>query len=158
MKHLSIAIILLAAVAGCTTSSPYTQPLAVADPAPKSISTATLYPTAATEKSGPVNVYLIPLNDFSEDVAAQMGRDLSKEFGLWVKGTVAMGTQGLMPMSGSQQYAAEDIFEQAKTVMPRLPEADSSTYFIFLTNRDINSRARDFVSSFPITTKSAVVL
>ncbi len=150
MKHLSMTIFLLVALTGCTTSSPYTQPLAVTDPvpAPKSLSTASLYPSAAAEKTGPVNVYLIPLNDFSEDVAAQIGRDLSKEFGLWVKGTVAMGTQGLMPMSASQQFAAEDIFEQAKTVMQRLPEADSSTYFIFLTNRDINSRARNFRFQF----------
>ncbi|MBD9362143.1 hypothetical protein [Methylomonas fluvii] len=150
MKHLSMTILLLAALAGCTTSSPYTQPLAAADPAPtpKTLSTASLYPPASTEKTGPVNVYLIPLNDFSEDVAAQIGRDLSKEFGLWVKGTVAMGTQGLMPMPGSQQFAAEDIFEQAKTVMQRLPEADGNTYFIFLTNRDINSRARNFRFQF----------
>ncbi|MEI8571435.1 hypothetical protein J0667_05705 [Methylomonas sp. WH-1] len=150
MKHLSIAIILLATFAACTTSSRYTQPLATADPAPtpKSISTASLYPPAAIEKTGPVNVYLIPLNDFSEDVAAQIGRDLSKEFGLWVKGTVAMGTQGLVPMPGTRQFAAEDIFEQAKTVMQRLPEADSNTYFIFLTNRDINSRARNFRFQF----------
>jgi len=97
-----MTIILSAALAGCTTSSPYTQPLAAANPAPapKSISTASLYPPAATEKTGPVNVYLIPLNDFSEDIAAQIGRDLSKEFGLWVKGTVAMGTQGLMADAG----------------------------------------------------------
>ncbi|MCQ8116832.1 hypothetical protein [Methylomonas rosea] len=150
MKHLSMTIFLLVALTGCTTNSQYTQPLALADPAPapKSLSTASLYPPAATEKTGPVNVYLIPLNDFSEDVAAQMSRDLSKEFGLWVKGIVAMGTQGLMPMQGGQQYAAEDIFEQAKTVMQRLPEADSSTYFIFLTNRDINSRARNFRFQF----------
>lgn len=150
MKLSSLAVTLLATLAGCTTNSAYTQPLAVTDPAPvpKSISTASLYPQAAVEKTGPVNVYLIPLNDFSEDVAAQMGRDLSKEFGRWVKGTVAMGTQGLMPMSGTQQFAAEDIFEQAKTVMQRLPEADSNTYFIFLTNRDINSRARNFRFQF----------
>lgn len=150
MKHLSMTIILSATLAGCTTSSRYTQPLVVSDPTPtpKPLSTASLYPSAATEKTGPVNVYLIPLNDFSEDIAAQIGRDLSKEFGLRVKGTVAMGTQGLMPMSDSQQFAAEDIFEHAKTVMQRLPEADSNTYFIFLTNRDINSRARNFRFQF----------
>ncbi|NOV31174.1 hypothetical protein [Methylomonas sp. ZR1] len=150
MKHLSMTIILLTNLGGCTTSSRYTQPLAVADPAPtpKPLSTTSLYPSTATEKTGPVNVYLIPLNDFSEDIAAQIGMNFSKEFGLRVKGTVAMGTQGLMPMPGTQQFAAEDIFEHAKTVMQRLPEADSSTYFIFLTNRDINSRARNFRFQF----------
>lgn len=80
MKLSSLTLAVSATLAGCATSSPYTQPLAVADPppAPKSISTASLYPPAATEKTGSVNVYLIPLNDFSEDIAAQIGRDLSK--------------------------------------------------------------------------------
>jgi len=150
MKHLSMPITLLFCLAGCTTSSPYTQPIATAsssqntEPKPVNLS----YTPVPAEKTGPVNVYLIPLNDFPEDIAAQMGRDLSKEFGLWVKGTIAMGTQGLIPMPGTQQFAAEDIFEQAKTVMQRLPEADDNTYFIFLTNRDLNTRSRNFRFQF----------
>ncbi|WFP50151.1 hypothetical protein PL263_18910 [Methylomonas sp. EFPC3] len=104
--------------------------------------------TQPAEKTGPVDVYLLPLDDFSADYAAQMAKTLTKEFGIRVKATLPLGSLRLHAFPGTQQYAAQDIFEQAGTVMRRLPEGGKHTHFVFLTNRDINARDRNFRFQF----------
>ena len=91
-----------------------------------------------------VNVYLIPLDDFSVDASAQLARQLSEEFGIWVKSTLPIVTRNLRPFPATDQYAAEDIFDAAQTMISRLPERSPDTTYVLLTNRDLNSRARNF--------------
>lgn len=101
-------------------------------------------PSAPAAKDRKVNVYLIPLNDFSVEAPAQLAKQLSREFNIWVKSTLPLGTKKLQPMPETNQYAAEDIIAAAQTLISRLPELGPDTTYVLLTNRDINSRARNF--------------
>ncbi len=143
MKYPALVTIIPVILAGCAvieTPAPAETLAPIPDfkPAPPQTK------AQASEKTGPVDVYLLPLDDFSGDYAAQMAKTLTKEFGIWVKATLPLGTLRLQAFPGTQQYAAQDIFEQAGTVMRRLPEGGKNTHFVFLTNRDINARDRNF--------------
>jgi len=160
VKYLLWAILVGATfIAGCGANKPGVSAI---PPSQQAVSTVKPTPEPPpptdtpplSERGGKVNVYLIPLDDFSVDYAAQIASILSREFGIWVKTTVNMGTEGLKPFPGTQQYAAEDIFDSAHTVMRRLPERADNTFFVFLTNRDINSRARNFRFQFSFHDKN----
>ncbi|MCX5848044.1 MAG: hypothetical protein NTW65_01145 [Deltaproteobacteria bacterium] len=91
-----------------------------------------------------VDVYLIPLDDFPSGYAVNLSRELSKDLSIYVKSTLEMGTSGLKPFEGIDQYPAEDIVDMSSTVIENLPEKEPNTVFIILTRRDINERARNF--------------
>ena len=48
------------------------------------------------------------------------------------------------PLPGTNQYPAEDYFPVGARVARTLRDASPNTYFIVLTNRDINSNTRNF--------------
>ena len=91
-----------------------------------------------------VHFYVIPTDDISEQVVANIARGLTVETGLWVKSTLWTPPGNIEPFSGTNQYAAEDYFPLGAKAAKMLPEASPRTYFIVLTNRDINSRSRNF--------------
>ncbi|HSW06642.1 hypothetical protein [Aquabacterium sp.] len=91
-----------------------------------------------------VNFYVIPTDDISEHAAADIARALTKETGLWIKSTLWTPASSTEPFPGTNQYAAEDYFPLGATAAKMLREASPRTYFIVLTNRDINSKSRNF--------------
>lgn len=91
-----------------------------------------------------VNVYIIPTDDISEQASGGIARALTKETGLWVKSTMWTPSNGIEPFPGTNQYAAEDYFPIGKAATQTLHELSPRTYFIVLTNRDINSKTRNF--------------
>lgn len=120
------ALLLTLALAVCTSAS--AQNLGLPPPSP---------PDA-------VSIYLIPTDDMAEQAAGLIARTLSKETGLWIKATIWAPSDVSEPFAGTNQYPAEDYFPIGARVARGLREASPQTYFIVLTNRDINSRTRNF--------------
>jgi predicted Zn-dependent protease len=89
-------------------------------------------------------VYLLPLDDFSTDFTVWLSRVLSDELKICVKSSLAMGSEGLAPFTGTNQYPAEDIVTAAADVIARLNENDPKTCYVIITNKDINERSRNF--------------
>lgn len=91
-----------------------------------------------------VHLYIIPTDDISEQAAGQIARALTRETGLWIKSTMWTPTGKLEPFAGTNQYAAEDYLPIGAKAARMLEEVSPRTYFIVLTNRDINSTNRNF--------------
>lgn len=91
-----------------------------------------------------VNVYIIPTDGISEEAAGGIARALTKETGLWIKSTLWTPSDGIEPFAGTNQYPAEDYFPMGARVGRMLREVSPRTYYIVLTNRDINSKSRNF--------------
>ena len=91
-----------------------------------------------------VNVYILPTDGISEEAAGGIARALTKETGLWIKSTLWMPSDGIEPFPGTNQYPAEDYFPLGARAARMLREASPRTYYIVLTNRDINSKSQNF--------------
>ena len=91
-----------------------------------------------------VALYLLPTDGVPEDVAANIARALTKDTGLWVKSTVAVPAGNIEPFAGTNQYPAEDYLALAVPISKQLRDVSVRTYFIVLTDRDINSRSQNF--------------
>ncbi len=91
-----------------------------------------------------VNVYIIPTDGISEEAAGGIARALTKETGLWIKSTLWMPTEGMEPFAGTNQYPSEDYFPMGARAARMLREVSPRTYYIVLTDRDINSKSRNF--------------
>lgn len=103
--------------------------------------------TASRSSAPGIDVYLIPLDDFSFEYTDFLARSLSKETGLRIKPCLQMGATGLVPFPGTSQYSAAAIMNMAAPVTANLPYRRADTAYIVLTSRDINmdSRALHFV-------------
>lgn len=99
------------------------------------------HPACAIQKT---QVYLIPLDDFSADFTVWLARVLSDELKICVRSSLAMGTGGIAPFAGTNQYPAEDVVIAASDVIARLNENDPKTCYVIITNKDINERSRNF--------------
>lgn len=91
-----------------------------------------------------VSFYIIPTDNVSEQAAGTIAQALSKDTGLWIKSTVWAPSDVSGPFPGTNQYPAEDYFPLGSRVAKTLRDASPKTYFIVLTNRDINSKTRNF--------------
>ena len=91
-----------------------------------------------------VALYVLPTDGVPEDVAANIARALTKDTGLWVKSTVAVPAGAIEPFAGTNQYPAEDYLALAVPISKQLRDVSVRTYFIVLTDRDINSRSQNF--------------
>jgi predicted Zn-dependent protease len=91
-----------------------------------------------------VNIYIIPTDGISVDTVGELARALSKATGLWIKATMWAPSDGIEPFAGTNQYPAEDYFPMGARVARMLREVSPRTYYIVLTNRDINSKSRNF--------------
>lgn len=91
-----------------------------------------------------VNVYIIPTDGISVDTVGELARALSKATGLWIKATMWAPSDGIEPFAGTNQYPAEDYLPMGARVGRMLREVSPRTYYIVLTNRDINSKSRNF--------------
>lgn len=95
-----------------------------------------------------IDVYLVPLNDFPEQLSSDIATTLSKGLGIRVKSSLRLGELGLSPIAGINQYAAEDILAISQNVIKSLPETSAKTYFVILTTKDINNRSGNFRYQF----------
>ncbi len=91
-----------------------------------------------------VNLYIIPTDDISEQSAGQIARMLTRDTGLWIKSTLWAPPGKLEPLAGTNQFAGEDYLLIGARVGRMLKDVSPRTYFIVLTNRDINSSTRNF--------------
>jgi predicted Zn-dependent protease len=95
-----------------------------------------------------VAVYIVPLDDFPEDLAASLARLLQQQLGLRVKASIRLPSLDLDLLPGTNQTVSEDILQKGFAASSRLPEASSDTYRLFLTGRDINNRSANFRFTF----------
>jgi len=109
-----------------------------------------------------VHLYIIPTDDISEQAAGQIARALTKTTGLWIKSTMWTPPGKLEPFAGTNQYAAEDYLPIGAKAARMLEEVSPRTYFIVLTNRDINSSDRNFRFQYsqhsPMTNTSVLLI
>lgn len=97
--------------------------------------------------SSPVDavvLYVIPTDGIPEQGAANIARALTKDTGLWVKSSLWVPSGVKEPFPGTNQYPADDYLPLGLSISKRLPDAGPRTYFIILTERDINSRSQNF--------------
>ena len=88
-----------------------------------------------------IDVYLLPVGDFSYELTEQLARMLASDTGLVVRASLPMGAGELAPLEGDQ-FAAEDIIARAQEVGSRLPVRSPDSIVIALTGLDINERGR----------------
>lgn len=122
---------MLLVATGCATSPP----LQVSDET---------VPPAVVEDVRPVAVYLVPLDDFNVVEAGRLARQFSDEFGLRIKSAPPLSSRRVLPFSGTRQYPAEDIVAAVVPMLAGLPDRASNASYVLLSNRDINSRSRQF--------------
>ncbi len=116
------------------------------------LSTLVAAPLACAQPEGlvpssPVDavvLYVIPTDGIPEQFAAGVARALTKDTGLWVKSSLLAPSGVNEPFAGTNQYPADDYLPLGATLSSRLRDAGPRTYFIVLTDRDINSRSLNF--------------
>jgi len=91
-----------------------------------------------------VSLYVIPTDGFPEQLAASIARALTKDTGQWVKSSLLIPSGVTDPMPGTNQYPADDYLPFGLLAAKQLRDANARTYFIVLTDRDINSRTQNF--------------
>ena len=114
------------------------------------LATGCAAPKPATPNPGrPVDVYLIPLEDFSFDFTADLAQSLGRELGLRIVPTVPMGLASVTPFPGTSQFSGEDIMDLALLATPNFPTQRTNTAYVVLTQHDLNmqNRALHFVFS-----------
>ena len=97
--------------------------------------------------SSPVDgvvLYVIPTDGFPEQVAANIARALTRDTGLWVKSSLLVPSGVKEPLPGTNQYPGDDYLPLGIAAAKQLSDTTSRTYFIVLTDRDINSRSQNF--------------
>ncbi|MDR2239806.1 MAG: hypothetical protein LBE33_05125 [Zoogloeaceae bacterium] len=105
-------------------------------------------PRQQSINQGPVAVYLIPLADFPESLAAELARSMSRELDLHVKASVRLPPLAVDTLPGSNQLVADEIMTQGLNASARLLGVTPETYRVFLTTSDINERSGNFRFQF----------
>ena len=95
-----------------------------------------------------VSLYVLPTDNVAEQAVAQLAQALSQDTGLWVKASPWVPPGPLVPLPGGLQFAGEDYLALGSAVAKRLQDAGPRTYFIVLTDRDINARSQNFRFQF----------
>lgn len=106
---------------------------------------------AAAEQSSPLDsvaVYLIPLSDFPENLAAALARSLQDGLGLRIKASLRLPPLAVDKLPGTNQLVSESLLAAGLKASAGLPEAAPGTYRVFLTTQDINSRSANFRFQF----------
>jgi predicted Zn-dependent protease len=91
-----------------------------------------------------VAFYLIPTDDVSENATAEIARTLTKAFNLNVKSTTWAPSDVKEPIPGTNQYPSDDYLPMGARLARTLRDTSPRTYFIVITNRDINTRSLNF--------------
>ena len=89
-----------------------------------------------------VRVYIVPMNDFPEQIAEDLARFLTEDLKFQVRSTLRLGDLGIQKLPGTEQLSADQILVQSAPTIRRFPEAGPKTYFLLLTGYDINTASR----------------
>lgn len=100
-----------------------------------------------------VQVYIVPMSDFPEEMAVKLARVLSEDMGFWVKSSLRLGNLGIAVMPGTFQLPAEEILAKCQPVIRSFTNTSPKTYFLLLTLRDINSQTQGFRFQFSMHNK-----
>jgi len=87
-----------------------------------------------------VDVYVVPMDDFPEDIAASVANFMAEDMKLWVKASVKLGDLHANKLVGTNQLMMEDVIEKSQKIIRRFGDAKKDTYFLILTTKDINSK------------------
>jgi predicted Zn-dependent protease len=101
-----------------------------------------------------IDVYLIPMDDFSFQESTKIADELSRDTGLRIKSTLNMGSAGFMPFPGTRQYSSDQYIEATQRVRKNLPDTGPETAFVVLTQRDINTPDRSLRFTFAVHVKA----
>jgi predicted Zn-dependent protease len=127
----------------------HNDPRAAVEPALRMLGAARLEtgaPQAAPQDA--VSVYLVPLADFPEELAAALAVVMSRDMGLRVKASMRLPPLAVATRPGSDQLIADEILAQGASASARIPDMAPHTYRVFLTARDINGRSGNFRFQF----------
>lgn len=109
---------------------------------------------AQTHPLDTVPVYLVPLDDFPEELAGALAKSLQNNLSFRVKASLRLPPLNIATAPGTTQLASDDILLQASKASSRLPEASPTTYRVFLTTKDINSRSANLRFQFSAHNKA----
>jgi hypothetical protein len=96
---------------------------------------------AQTHPLDAIVVYLVPLDDFPEDLAQALATGLRDDMHQSIKASLRLPKLPIKTLPGSNQLIAEDVIAEGVVASSRLPDMTAATYRLFLTSRDINFRA-----------------
>ncbi len=96
---------------------------------------------SATTNPDAVDVFIVPMDDFPEDKAAEIANLMTEDMHLWVKPSVRLGNLYANKLPGTNQLIAEDIIEKSQPMIRNFGNTTEKTYFLILTTRDINMSA-----------------
>ncbi len=118
-----LALLVAGSLIGCATTPPTTS--------------LSVHPANAADR--PVNVWLIPLEGFPENVTRKLESQFAAELGLRVRSTVHAGRTPKM-FGPSGQMIAERVRSELLVPVQRLYDVTPKTAFIVLTKDDLNSK------------------
>jgi len=95
-----------------------------------------------------VSVYVVPLDDMPEALAATVAQSLARQLGIRVRAAMRLPPLRVPVLPGTDQLAAEPLLERAARASARLPGLAPTTYRLFLTTRDINAQSGAFRFQF----------
>lgn len=104
--------------------------------------------------SSPIDVYLIPMDDFNFAEASRLAQSLGTELGIKVKATLNMGSAELRTIPSTVQYAGDDILDMAHRIAGNLRDTHPTTAYVVLTRRDINSKEGGVRFLFAMSSRS----
>lgn len=84
-------------------------------------------------------VYLVPLDDFSQALAANLAQGLQQALGLRIELSAPLPPLRLPRMPGTNQYASEALLVAGRVAVTSLARVPAASYCLFLTVRPINS-------------------
>jgi len=99
------------------------------------------------QRASPVDlvaVYVIPTDGISEELTGAIARGLTKDTGLWIRSTLWTPPGNIEPFPGTNQYPGEGYLPLGVAATRMLREVSRRTYYIVLTDRDINSKSLSF--------------
>jgi predicted Zn-dependent protease len=90
------------------------------------------------DKRRDTDVYFVPLFGFPMDLATDLAEDLEKELGIKITVSVHMGLSPKMYNAARNQYDAQFIAEESRTVLRRISYQRKIPFGVILTEKDIN--------------------
>lgn len=103
-------------------------------------------PAEETHPLDAVAAYMVPLDDFPEEMAATLAKILQADLKLRIKGSLRLPPLDIPILPGTNQAIAESLLELAAPASAAWAEPGS--HRVFLTMRDINARSGNFRYQF----------
>ena len=94
--------------------------------------------------SGPVDVYLIPLDGFSEDTAVKLAMILSKELKINIQTTLTAPIDQAYFNKDRKQYEEMSLYKPIVQILPTLKNKTKNTAYLALLNADMYPKHGEF--------------